>query len=207
MRRVIGCRTSVSRSVVALAALPMLVCATITVFVVAEFTRLEFDYAIGVSDSVYRPALVNVYHEFYPWGWAGPILAGVILIALMCRSKCSAAGLICYVHFVMIFMMSWLAFSGSAFYLANQSFWGWRRVVKDDEVFAEKSFRPGEGPLVPGGDDVLPGELIHGKWDNARSVLRSIAGNPGPERLAPEKEGEEAGIWRDEESKREKPPK
>jgi hypothetical protein len=94
------------------------------------------------------------------------------------------------VQFLVVFLVVWLVFAVTAFYVSNVTLWGWRRVVVGHDVFVDKGFRPGQVPLVLGGDDLLPGELICGKWDNARSVLRRIAGNPGPERSASEKEDE-----------------
>ena len=46
------------------------------------------------------------------------------------------------------------------------------------EVFAEKGFQPGQGPLVPGADRLLPGELYNSKWGTPGgvSVLRNMAG-------------------------------
>lgn len=79
---------------------------------------------------------------------------------------------------VCLFVTVWGVFGVLGMYFANQTFWGWRRVIVGNHVFVDRGFWPGQVPLVPGGDALLPGELYEGKWGTlgAMSVLSNATG-------------------------------
>jgi hypothetical protein len=174
----LGRHIAVQRHLVVLIAVPVLCCMTVIAWGAITIADMEFTRAIGVSDNVFPAEITARYRLTYNYWWAGPIIAAIWAVVLVCRKKCSLATLVCYIQFAVVFVTVWGVFSVCTFYVANQSFWGWRRVVVDNEVYVDKGFRPGQEPLVPGGDDLLSGELYSGKWGQpgVQHILRRAVG-------------------------------
>ncbi len=90
--------------------------------------------------------------------------------------------LVLYIHSAVGFVLLWSCFAVFAFYLNNQTFWGWRRTIVGHGVYADKGFGAGDGPFIPQADRLMPGELYRSKWSTVGglSVMRNIAGTPPP---------------------------
>ena len=171
-------RVLVQRHLVALVAVPVLLCVTLIAWGAVAIADVEFTRAVGVSDTVWLPRITQVYRMVYHWWWCGPIVGAIWLIFLLYRKTCSLGVLVSLVQFLAVFLVVWLAFAVVGFYGANVTLWGWRRVVVGHDVFVDRGIRPGQEPLVPGGDDLLPGELYSGKWDGpgVENILRRVVG-------------------------------
>lgn len=167
----------VQRSLVAIIVVPMLGLMTFVALWAVTIADLEFSYAIGVSDNPYTYRIVDHYRTGYGLWWAGPAVAAIWACILVWKRSCRLLTLVCYFNFVIAFVLLWSCLAISVFYLSNQSFWGWRRVIVGHEVFADKGFQSGYEPLTPSGDRLLPGELFDSKWgtNGGISVLRNIA--------------------------------
>ena len=169
-------RIWVQRHVVALVTMPVLCCMAIIAWGAITISDMEFTRAVGVSDNLYPTSNHGVVSLGIQLLVAWPNHRHLWAFLLVCRKGCSLTTLVCYIQFAIVFVTVWLVFSVCAFYLANQSFWGWRRIIVDHEVFVDKGLRPGQEPLLPGGNNLLPGELYdEGKWGTpgAINVLRT----------------------------------
>ena len=174
----LGRQIFLRRCLVAIVVVPVLLCMTLIAWGAVTIAHEEFSRAVGVSDDLYPVNITRSYRLNYHLWWSGPVLGAIWAGILLCRKRRSLMSLICYVHFALIFVTVWGVFGAFAMYFANQTFWGWQRVIVGHDVFVDKGFSPGQEPLVPGGDALLSGELYDGKWGTlgAMNVLRNATG-------------------------------